>query len=231
MSDRKELLRAVALGELAPDAPEVLDACRVDPALRVELDELRTMRDALDSAADQSRSIIEEARGADPGVGEERLVALARERLAGLGGAAAETPNEAMELPGSRGPWPALLAAAAVALVSVGLWRSFTGTGVEPVVPDITLGSERLQDLEASYDTVRFTEFSWRSDLEGGWFELRFFDMDGNELATAKVRETNWQPEGEEARGWPKTIEWQVRWIDASGVPSGEVRSIVSSRP
>ena len=124
----KKLLQRVALGELAPDAPEVQAAARADADFARELEETQAVLEGLDRAGREQAQILADARDRREAPGE-----------AGVGTFVSARVAEARVRRASR--FRVLATAAALLIAVLFWWRPGRG----PVDPDVPLGPASIR--------------------------------------------------------------------------------------
>jgi len=205
-----ELLRAVAVGELAEEDPRVAAALARSPEFARRLASHRRIRANFERQAEVLRAL--QSDPAEPA--EERIL----ERFA-------EHVRPPLRNRG-RFLWLALVAAAAVLFML--LTREFAKNG-EPALPDDQGevldeggGVELLEPLPGAREVVRF---AWRPspDPRVLLYELsvRVDDASAGLVLRVQTPETTFSP----TIPLPRTLRWNVQPLDASGLPVGRPAS------
>lgn len=229
----EDLLRDLAVGDLADDAPaarRLLESCA---ECRERLAELRRIAARLDENGDLERRIRAEAeRSAGPPGEADRVAEIVRAAAAGARPATRDVRGASPTT--RRAAIAAIFLIGAAGLIALAL-RTFSGNEGEPSDP--TMGAGDLVATAPRGQVGEFTTFEWRGELPAqGWFEVRVYRAgapDG-ERALAEsgpIEETSWTPGTGATQLWPREIEWEVRVFDAEGSSrDGTGRIAVSTR-
>jgi hypothetical protein len=214
MSEREELLRQIAAGDIGPDDPAVAELSARDPSLRQEVAELLELVAAIDSAGSQARAdkqVAAQLRLQDRQALVERAI-----RTLVADGSPAASPS------GTRARWTrrawiarvAILAAAAVLALVV--WRPWSRPGGDR--SPRFLGEAGLTLVAPIGAVEAFEEFRWKvGDSRASWFEIAVYGDRGELYRERDLRETRWRPPPAELARWPDEIRWQVIAYDPSG--------------
>lgn len=182
-SRREWILEQVALGQLAPDAPEVTTLAHRDTVFARELEDLVRTRASAERALREGRELFEQAPGAVTEADRRRV----HETLHRLAAASA---------PASRRRWTpvlvgaGLLAAAAVVVAVMRPWGTGTnGGGTPPIDDNQFLGDE--EDGVLSVDLVDGKlVFTWTCETKpGDELELHFYALDDVDRLEPPLRE------------------------------------------
>jgi hypothetical protein len=203
--DRADLIARVLTGELATDAPEVVAACRLDPALSAELAELQDLVDEIDVAAGAAAP---PARRADPepwSGADQMMRQIAAEHRA--------TPIRPSSGPGHVRRWwlVGLIAAAAVVLA---VWLG-TANRLPQAPPEFQLGRSLWPRVEVSRAELAREGFRWADPAQPtrlGSFRVTIHDDQKNSLLESPQLGTaeRWLPTAEQVQALPDTIQWTV---------------------
>ena len=198
---REQLLERLALGEIASNDPQVLEAAR-DPDFRAALQEQEALLGSLDE-----RSVRREADAMAPHPDEDKVKDwLTRGR---------QGPRSA---PPSRTGWVwGLLAAAILAVVSlrVLLVPSPQETNaLDPLGPQLGQGELRCLRPLAAEDGLEL--FEWEGGHEGATFEVEVLWGDGRSHRSGRLKERSWRPAADARDQWELPIEWAVYSYEAS---------------
>lgn len=204
--ERADLLQRVTLGELPPDAPEVVAARRADPELDAALIETEGVLAALERARAEREAVLADAAARTGAPGEAVVAPFVRARTA----SARKRPR-----------WAAALAIAAAALLALWLPRALDPGTSRSSDPSTPLGGRASLAAEAPVGPGSdFARFAWTADVEGGWFEVEVFGADGEPLeggTSGPVDGREWTPDPDRVERWPEAIEWDLHWFDGSG--------------
>jgi len=206
-SNPEDLLRRVLTGELADDAPEVVELLAADPSAGKELERLRALTAELDDAAGFVDAVVTEASALERTPGESQVEQFLEARLG------ERSPRLFARL---RPVLAAFIATAATVLILLWGW---------PPGSEVYLGEGDVE-LMASDDFERFTwkhelPANWQGELPKGWeYEVRILDATTGEILerSERLREPVWIPSVDTSE-WPDTIEWKLYIHDNSGAP------------
>ena len=214
--ERERILARLLAGDLDPDAPEARAFLAADPDARAELDGLHALAGELDELFVEERATLAEADGERNVPGLDRVAPV----LQDLAGRAAPRPHGVL--------LRLALGLAALALISIGLWRVVRA----PDAPPTTLGGGLLEILApeagAPLDVVR-----WKGDLSpGGWYGIRV--VDATEAGAGRVlvpdertNEKAWTPPPE-SESWPARVRFEVSAYDVDGDELGRATVVLS---
>jgi len=200
-ADHEELLRRLALGEIAESGPEAAPVVARCAVCRDRLESHRSVEAALRRAAAVEAAVLEEAEALSGAPGSDRVEPTRA--------AAAPTSPPARGRSGTR---RVALALAAAVVVAAALWAI---TRLDPdAQPDEPLGSRRaIRSLSPDGGVRDFSTFAWSFDLPGAaWFEITIRAEGGATplIVSPRLRETAWTPPAEALRALPDRIEWEV---------------------
>lgn len=201
--NQQELLRRLALGELAPDAPELVRAAERDPAFRSALAEQVALDQRLAAAARFEREVLAAADRHEPSPrAVEAADARLRALLAGTAGPTLRGPKRATS-------WSMWLAAA---VVLVGLAWVLWPRPTPPERPRY-LGALAPSDLAVTGTKPGWT-LAWKCSHTDATFQVRVFDAtapEGPALAeSATLTTPTWTPDAAQQSNFPPLVLWRV---------------------
>ena len=219
--EHEEWIRAIATGEESLDGDEARARIEECAECRKEIEGLMTMQQELRAAARMRRRVLDRADRSDEGLTETQADWL-RARLSGEGDdrtTAIDDPAPSEEPPRpsirrSSRPFRFLLATAAAAIITVGLWQ----TGLIDGTRNVPLGDGILELLTPRGDAETPLTFEWSSDEfpAAGYYLLI---VEPSNAPAVEVRleewETTWRPADEASAAW-RTLSWRVEVYDSN---------------
>lgn len=202
----EELLRRVTLGEVDPDAPEVVAARHSDAAFDRALGETRHVLERLEAARAEQDAILDDAARREGAPGEDAVAGFVRSRLEGTGV--------------GRFRRNLGLALAASLVVAVVLPIALRRDRPTPVDPETPLGTTDGFSGAPAGEQADFGRFTWTAPASGGWFEVHVFDVHGRPVEggeSGRVEGNEWIPDPDRVRAWPGAVEWELRWYGTGG--------------
>ena len=193
----RELLEALVCGDLAPDAPEVIELSQRDAAFAERLRELESVTALLSETAAEELVTRSEAAQLRNAPGEELLA-----RTVGREDAAQRAPRASVLA------W--LGGVAAVAAVLAAVFMTIRSR-VEPQDPPIFMGNEPVRILAPRDTLSERSPITWEGRLpEGGQYRVYVRDEHGAGLLPVHTtRETSWSPAWSDLPG-----DWETLVID-----------------
>jgi hypothetical protein len=232
----EEILRDIAVGDLAESAPAAREALESCSECRERLAELREAAARLDAAAAEERAIRDAAERLPPGAatGESRVGEILRAAAA----RAATRPEDRSGAPARRPRLPRLAAAVMILAGLAGLVAIVRSTlrDRDPTPPGPILVGDEIEAIAPRGLVESFEIFEWRAELPPlGWCVVHVHRAGaGQEVpplaVSQEIEDTRWHPGEEVVRGWPREIEWEVHVYDAEGDSHGGSKRIAATR-